>query len=668
MEKMDAYLQAVTQQGKFSGAVLAAQGGTVLYSAGYGLANREHEVPNTPQTKFRIGSITKQFTAMAILLLHEAGKLDLHDPICKHLPYSPDIWREITVHHLLNHTSGLVRTNDTATARKLPLTLREIVETITRTPLCFKPGTRQEYSNDGYILLGDIIERVSGRSYADFLRDHVFEPLEMTDSGYDEHEPVLPHRATGYQKLGAEWVHADYIDMGCPFAAGALYSTVEDLYRWDCALRARWLISPASHEAMTTVTPLLANYGYGLAIGREHDRRTIGHAGGINGFRANYTRFPEEDACIIVLSNSEASDFFGVSKTLGAILFGLDFTLPTVKQSVPIAGDRLAACTGVYEIAPNITLTVEDQDDRLIVASGKVRSEFVPESETAFFREESEDSLTFHLDDDGAIHHLLLRQGDVETPARRLPERRETRLIILEGMLGAGKSTIGAFLESHLVAQGIPAHFLPEWVLPHPIRLDDTLPHSYEPWLDLTVDAYLERSWARWAAFVRKRRFIDTVTVLDGQLFHGDLTNLLMMGASREQCDRHIAQITEITAPLCPAVIYLTSGDVRQSMDAICQTRGEDWRKRQVEWKTKSPYCQERGLSGYDGLVALYQDYRVLTDSLFADLRLHKMTLDTSAHEWKRYQESIVAFLPIAPIPARRGPTGDQKTCAILSR
>lgn len=422
--RADEYMQAMTQIGKFSGAILIARAGQVLHRAGYDMADREHGVANTPSTKFRLGSITKQFTSMAIMVLEERGKLSSQDLISKHLPYSPDHWKEITIHQLLNHTSGLGNLADIPgcqqTTAPLSLSVRELIETFRETPLEFSAGTQHRYSNSGYFLLGDIIERASGMSYEKFLRDNIFDPLQMADSGYDHYDTILKNRATGYCRQDGEWIRARYLDMSFPFSAGALYSTVEDLYRWDQALDAARLISKASLARMITITPLLTCYGYGLLMGREHNRRTVGHAGGINGFRANFVRFPDESACVIVLSNSEASDFFGVTKTLAAIMFGEKYEMPLGKAPVTIVESVLASYAGVYEIVPGVRLRVASRDGRLIVTCGKARSQFLPESETVFFANDSGDRITFHTASQTSVSHLTLVQAEVEAQARKV--------------------------------------------------------------------------------------------------------------------------------------------------------------------------------------------------------------------------------------------------------
>ena len=234
-----AYLETMVELGRFSGSVLISVEREVLLCEGHGMADREHAVPNNPQTKFRIGSISKQFTATAILLLEQQGRLSVNDLISLHLPDAPRAWSGVKIRHLLNHSSGipsLTEFVDQETTARLPLTLVQWVDTFRDKPVQFKAGTRHHYSNSGYLLLGDIIERASGLSYESFLDGNIFGPLEMADSGYDRHSKILPNRATGYREEDKVWSRAPYIDMGFPFAAGALYSTVEDLYRWDQAL------------------------------------------------------------------------------------------------------------------------------------------------------------------------------------------------------------------------------------------------------------------------------------------------------------------------------------------------------------------------------------------------------------------------------------------------
>lgn len=315
--KIDEFMTGLVEHDRFSGALLVAQGGKVLLSKGYGMANRELGMPNTPQTKFRVGSITKQFTALAILHLEQQGKLNVQDPICRYIPDCPKAWQPITIHHLLTHTSGIPNFTEFAGYQEFKKQLTspvEIINLFRDQPLDFVPGEGWNYSNSGYIVLGYIIERVSGRSYAVFLQHNIFEPLRMVDTGYDDNRATITQRAIGY---ATATINADYIDMSVPYAAGGLYSTVQDLFLWDRALYPNSLIPISLQNEMFTpfvTIPVIgreglsnagASYAYGWRIGKKFNRLWIAHGGGIDGFSAKLDRYPDDNVTIILLSNLE---------------------------------------------------------------------------------------------------------------------------------------------------------------------------------------------------------------------------------------------------------------------------------------------------------------------------------------------------------------------------
>jgi CubicO group peptidase (beta-lactamase class C family) len=314
--KADAYIKAA----KVQGSVLLAKSGKVVLVKGYGLANIELDVGNSPNTKFRLGSITKQFTAAAILQLQETERLRVGDPISKYIPGAPAAWNDITIRHLLTHTSGIPSYTDAAGYERhrreragAPLNFISRSNSI---PLEFTPGERFHYNNSGYFLLGVIIEQVSGMKYEDYLRQHIFAPLEMTSTGYDWPDTILKNRASGYSKGNdGKVVNADFLDMGQPYAAGSLYSTVQDLYKWDRALYTSKVLSAQSIEA--TFTPNKFDwaegikYGYGWGITQVHGHKAVGHGGGINGFSTVIWRAIEEGATAIVLSNNDAGSNIG---------------------------------------------------------------------------------------------------------------------------------------------------------------------------------------------------------------------------------------------------------------------------------------------------------------------------------------------------------------------
>ncbi len=317
--ELDTMFQKFTSQRLFNGSVWIAQNDQVILSKGYGFADRDKQIPNTPQTRFLIASITKQFTAMAIVILQEGGKLSVQDKICKYLADCPEAWQPVTIHQLLTHTSGIPDTTGSYTTKDLadPLALEQEIAAAKAQPSGSQPGEKFYYNNMGYILLGKIIEAASGQSYETFLQKNIFEPLQMSDTGYYHNQGDL---AVGYS-IGT--IAADPMNMWGGFSAGALYSTVEDLSRWDQALTTGKLIPPKALDAI--FTPYVAadlngfDYGYGWMISTD-EPRIILHEGATNGFRGIIRRDPQAKVTIILLSNQETSSPGVISDMVAAKL------------------------------------------------------------------------------------------------------------------------------------------------------------------------------------------------------------------------------------------------------------------------------------------------------------------------------------------------------------
>jgi CubicO group peptidase (beta-lactamase class C family) len=413
--KLDEYLSAITKQGRFSGSVLVARDGKVILSKGYGLANVEWDAPNAPQTRFRLGSITKQFTAASILLLQERGKLSVQDPICKYFTDCPSAWSEVTLHHLLTHTGGIPNFTSFPDYQKtmmIPVTVESLVARFKDKPLDFKPGEKWSYSNSGYELLGYIIEKASGQSYEPFLQANIFGPLRMTSSGYDHYERIIKQRATGYSRQGSNLVNSPYLDMTIPYAAGSLYSTVEDLYLWEQSLFGSKLLAPKSLEAM--LTPVKNDYAYGLAVNQQFNHKMVSHGGGINGFATFLAHFPDDKLTIVVLRNSDGgSPNPGViNHDLAAIVFGEKYEIPREHMAIKVDPKIFDAYVGQYELAPNFIFTITREGDRLMAqATGQGKLELHPESETKFFITEVDAQITFVKDSQGQVTQLILHQG-----------------------------------------------------------------------------------------------------------------------------------------------------------------------------------------------------------------------------------------------------------------
>lgn len=422
--KVNEYMDALTRAGKFNGSILIARDGKVLISRGYGMANFEFDVPNTPQTKFRIGSMTKPFTAMAIMLLQEQGKLSLQDSVCKYLSDCPTAWQAVTIHHLLSHTSGIAKhekASDYLKTAMLPMTVTQLIDSFKSKPADFKPGERFDYNNNGYILLGYVIEKVSGKSYEAFLRENIFAPLNMANSGYDEYSPIIKYRATGYVREGNNLVNAVYIDQSQPYAAGALYSTVEDFFLLDQALYSGKLLSQKSLNAMFTPANG-GSYGYGWFINKQFNRRAIVHPGGLPGFTSILARYPDDKVLIVMLSNVENSQVIRASSDLAAIVFGEKYELPKERVAVRVNPKIFNDYIGEYEDRPGRITTIMVEGEKLMIklAGQPDPVPLSPESEIQFFHPTMDMQVAFIRDERGSVTGLKLRINGREFQAKKV--------------------------------------------------------------------------------------------------------------------------------------------------------------------------------------------------------------------------------------------------------
>jgi len=340
--RIDEYLARANKIGQFNGAALVAENGKVIYKKGLGLANMEWNAPNEADTKFRLGSITKQFTAALILQLVEQGKLKLDGKLSEYLPdYRKDVGDKVTIHHLLTHTSGIPSYTGLPKfmeeASRNPYTVAEFVKKYASNDPEFEPGARFRYNNSGYFLLGAIIEKIHGKPYEQVIKENIFDPLGMKNSGYDRHNVILAKRASGYEKTATGYRNAPYLDMSIPYAAGSLYSTVEDLYLWDQALYADRVMSAKSRELM--YKPFLDNYAYGwrvekVKLGQSPETvNSVAHGGGIHGFNTLLIRYPDQKNLIVLLDNtSQGASLNRISRDLTSILYNQPFQMP--KQSI----------------------------------------------------------------------------------------------------------------------------------------------------------------------------------------------------------------------------------------------------------------------------------------------------------------------------------------------
>jgi CubicO group peptidase (beta-lactamase class C family) len=337
--------------------IAVVRGGDTIVMSGYGRADLEFDVAATAQTVYRIGSITKQFTAVAILQLIEQGKLALDDTLQQFLPDFPAQGHRVTIRHLLTHTSGIKSYTDLGPEwqdkMRLDLTHAQLVALFRDKPFDFAPGTRFLYDNSGFYLLGMIVELVSGQPYAAYLNQHVFAPLGLRATSYCDDRKLLPHRASGYERDSGTFVNASPLSMTQPFAAGALCSTVGDLVAWQRGLNTHRLISAASYARMTTPATLndgsKTTYGFGLGIGTLDGHRKIGHGGGINGFLTVLDDYPDDSLSVVVLANSESARPGRLAQEIARVVLGIP--APRVLDLPLTVADR-TRFTGTYALGP----------------------------------------------------------------------------------------------------------------------------------------------------------------------------------------------------------------------------------------------------------------------------------------------------------------------------
>jgi CubicO group peptidase (beta-lactamase class C family) len=410
VSRMDQIVQSYVSAKTFMGTVLVARGGDVLFSKGYGMANLEWDIPNSPSTKFRLGSVTKQFTAASILLLEERGKLKVEDPVKKYMPDAPAAWDKITIFHVLTHTSGIPSFTgfpDYKQTEPFETTPEKLVARFRDKPLDFQPGEKWSYSNSGYVLLGYLIEKISGQSYATFVQENIFTPLGMKDSGYDSNSKIIPHRAAGYTSGEGGPVNAGFIHMSIPFSAGSLYSTTEDLLRWERGLFGGKVLSAASLQKMTT--PFKEDYAFGLGVHTTGGHKMIDHGGGIEGFNTHLAYYPDDQLTVVVLGNlnGPASDIAG---KLGAVAHGEPVQLITERKEITLPAEKLARYVGTYELAPKINLMITLDGSQLMTQlSGQGKIPIFAQSETTFFLKVVDAQLEFGKDENGA--YVILHQG-----------------------------------------------------------------------------------------------------------------------------------------------------------------------------------------------------------------------------------------------------------------
>lgn len=425
-QKLDELMQAYYDQGKFSGSVLVARQGKILLDKGYGYRNYKDSSLHDPHTVFQIASVTKQFTSTMVLKLVELKKLALTDKVSRFYPGYPH-GDSITIEHLLSHTSGIWDYTRDGNARNPPagrsLSVAETVKFFKDKPLDFSPGTNWSYSNSGYYLLGAIIQQVTGMTYEQAIRKYIFTPLGMHESGFDFRNLASRDKAVGYYADSTEPATkiAPVVDSCGPFAAGAIYSTVEDLYKWHRALQQYTIIGKATLQK--AYTPVKNKYGYGWIIDSLYGKLMVSHSGGIFGFRSDLARVPEDDVCVILLCNTEIPGLSNITRRVLAATYGKPYAVPVLLEAVPIREEVQKRYTGTYKIETNgVLVDVVLESGRLMARPHKgPPSELLALDDTHFFlSNEHEFKIYFEMDEKGQVVRMMINPDGTPKPANKI--------------------------------------------------------------------------------------------------------------------------------------------------------------------------------------------------------------------------------------------------------
>lgn len=423
------YLDALAKNKNFHGSVLVAKNGKILLDQGYGMADLEQGIQNLPQTRFAIGSVTKQFTAMAIMQLSEKGLLNVQDKLTKYIPDFPR-GDEITLQNLLTHSSGLVEYTALAeflTQSIKDMNMEEFIKIIESKPLEFNPGEKWAYCNSGYLLLGYIVEKVSGESYEQYVSEHIFKPIGMKNSGICYTDTQKMYTAKGYiGYMDLIPIDDEYL-LTRAFGAGCLFSTVEDLYLWDRALYGEKVVSKKTLDEIFMPrkdTKALGYYGYGWFITNTASGKEVFHGGNTSGFTAEIARYVDKNLTFIVLTNNYGYDIYGMDRNINLILSGKKVETPIAHKAIKVSSKIFDSYVGVYELAPGTNVTITKEKDILYTQiPGLGKCSLIPESNTKFFSRDYDLGITFKKNSKGEVNALVLNISGKDNNAVKISNK-----------------------------------------------------------------------------------------------------------------------------------------------------------------------------------------------------------------------------------------------------
>ncbi|MCI0414575.1 serine hydrolase [bacterium] len=412
-DPVDDFVKKQMEERKIPGLSIAViKNGEIVKTQGYGFSNLEHQVPAKPETVYQSGSVGKQFTATGVMMLVEEGKVNLDDPITKYFTEGPESWKKVKVRHLLSHTGGISNKLYDQINMREDHTEEQILKKIAALPLDFEPGTKWNYSNPGYVLLGILIHKVSGAFYGDFLQERIFKPLGMSTTRIINESDIIPNRAAGYvmekeQIKNQSWV-APMINTT---ADGSLYFTVLDLAKWDGALYTETLLKKSSFDQMWTPTKLnngkSERYGFGWGFDEIRGHKIIAHGGSWQGFTTYIARYVNDKLTVVVLTNFAGANPGSIAKGVAGI-YNTDLK-PIEPVEVKIDPKILDAYVGDYQLEETYVIKITKENDHLMgLAPEQPKFQLFPESETKFFLKVDEGNITFVKDKSGKVTHILL--------------------------------------------------------------------------------------------------------------------------------------------------------------------------------------------------------------------------------------------------------------------
>lgn len=422
-ERLQQLMEAYFNINKLNGSVLVIQNGKTVLNRGYGLRNISDHLLNDTNTVFQVGSVTKQFTATVILKLEEMKKLNVTDKISKYFPGYPN-GDSITIENLLNHTSGIFNYTDDRvfmqTGATKPVTQEIMLASFRNRPLNFTPGSNWEYSNSNYILLGYIIEKITRKPYEKVVQEMIFKPLRMTSSGFNFKEFKSDNKAKGYMVYSPEnGKESLEFDPTVSYAAGALYSTTGDLYKWQKGMSSNKIISKASSDKATT--PNKNNYGYGNYILNANGKKLLAHGGLTFGYSSYLGRVDQDDISIIILNNIVNTSINDIAKDIMNLLYNKPYKLPEIIKEVTLSHEILNKYIGSYQIAPQVLVAITIENGQLFgQATGQNKILLTAQKEDYFFIKGADVQIEFRKDSSGAVSELLLTDGGKEIFAKKI--------------------------------------------------------------------------------------------------------------------------------------------------------------------------------------------------------------------------------------------------------